>query len=336
MFLTDYWYAAAIENDVSDKPFGRIVCNEPIVFFRDRSGVIQALEDRCCHRHAPLSLGYLDGDQIRCGYHGWRYDGAGKCTDIPSQDSIPKLAKVQSYPAVERYGWIWVWIGDAEKADPAQLPDLSYLEDDEYRTWHHYIYGQAAHQLYMDNLLDISHTAYLHKQTIGTPEMTKEPLKIRRDGTTVHVNRLNRGATPGPAIKRWGNFEGTVDAQSDYSWQPPAVIKLRSTRRDEKFELQYWLTNIVTPETEKTTHFWFAWASKQLKDDPGYPADSRRAIEHTLGEDCEMIEAQQRIMDLKPGIQVFPGKADAPIVEVHRVLGELMAAEQEKLTQAAE
>jgi vanillate O-demethylase monooxygenase subunit len=324
-FLMNYWYGAALSDDVvAEKPFPRLICNQPIVFYRDSSSDVVALEDCCCHRQAPLSLGDVEGDLIRCGYHGWAFDGTGTCVEVPGQEFIPSAARVQRYPVVERSGWIWVWIGDAAKADPAQLPVLPWFEDSSYRQWHLYLHGKAAAQLFIDNMMDISHTGYLHKQTIGTREMTSA-LEVRRDGTRVCVDRINRNVTPGPAVKRWGGFTGKVDAFNNYYWEPPALCVLNPIRQDSENRLEYHLTNVVTPETETTAHFWFAWASDELMDDPDYPSDSYKAIHHTVMEDLEMVEAQQRIMDLKPNARPIPSTADEPIAAIHRVLDQLSA-----------
>ena len=324
MFLSDYWYGAALADDIGDQPFPRMICNQPIVFYRGAHGDVFALEDCCCHRQAPLSLGTIEDDSIRCGYHGWAFDGDGACIEVPGQTAIPKAAGVQRYPTAERYGWIWVWIGDAAKADTALLPKLPWFENSDYRQWHLYLHGDAAAQLFIDNMMDISHTGYLHQQTIGTREMTGE-LDVRTEGTRVCVDRVNRNVTPGPAVKRWGGFDGKVDSYNNYYWEPPALCVLNPIRKDGNRQLEYHLTNVVTPETETSAHFWFAWASNQLKDDPDFPDDTYAAIHHTVVEDLEMVEAQQRIMDLKPGARSIPCKADAPIAAVHRVLEQLRA-----------
>ena len=327
MFLRNYWYAGVLSTDVADKPFARKICNEPIVFFRTASGKIGALEDRCSHRHAPLSLGAVRGETIECGYHGFMFDCAGACMHIPGQKSVPPRAAIRSYPIVERAGWIWVWIGDPARADESRLPDLPWFGAQGWQWWHCYYHGKAAAQLYMDNLLDITHTAYLHQKTIGTPEVPDQPPKVRTEGTRVTVNRLNKNATPAPFVAKWGGFPGKIDAYTDYTWEPPSLIKLRTTRTDGVRTLQYWLTNAVTPETETTAHFWFAWACDQHLDDPGFKEQTYKGIAGgVLLEDFAMIEAQQRTMREWNGLpQIVPSQADAPLVAVHKVLKELFA-----------
>ena len=313
--LENYWYGAALSEDVGAEPFARLICNQPIVFYRDASGAVAALEDCCCHRQAPLSLGDVEGGIIRCGYHGWAFDREGACVEVPGQDVIPSSAHIQQYPVAEHAGWIWVWIGDSNKADIASLPDLPWFDDTDYRHWHLYLHGNAAAQLFIDNMMDISHTGYLHKQTIGTREMTAK-MRVRTKDTRVSVERVNRNVTPGPAVKRWGGFDGKVDAYNNYYWEPPALCVLNPIRQAGDKRLEYHLTNVVTPETESTAHFWFAWASNEIKDDPTFPDDTYKAIHHTVVEDLEMVEAQQRIIDLKPDVRPVPSRMDEPIAMV--------------------
>ena len=112
MFLRNYWYVAALDEEVRDRPLGRTILGEPVVLFRTADGALHAFEDRCPHRQLPLSMGKIVGDALQCHYHGLRFDGSGKCVRVPGQDHIPQNARVRTYPVVERYRWIWIWMGD--------------------------------------------------------------------------------------------------------------------------------------------------------------------------------------------------------------------------------
>ena len=116
-FLRNAWYMAGWDYELDTGLFGRTIMNEPIAFFRDASGKVNAVEDRCCHRLAPLSLGRIEGDALRCMYHGLKFDAAGTCIDIPGQERIPASMKVRSFPIVEKQKLIWIWMGDPALAD---------------------------------------------------------------------------------------------------------------------------------------------------------------------------------------------------------------------------
>src|SRR6516162_7413696 len=105
MFLRNYWYAAAWSSEITHDLLGRILLNEPVVFFRTRSGPIAAIQDRCPHRGFPLSRGRLVDDSLECGYHGMTFDCAGRCVRIPGQAKIPAAAHLRTYPVVERHGF---------------------------------------------------------------------------------------------------------------------------------------------------------------------------------------------------------------------------------------
>ena len=133
MFLKDCWYVAALDHELIDgKLMGRTLLGEHVLLFRGESGKVVALNDRCPHRGALLSKGRLEGDGVRCMYHGIKYDGSGKCVQIPGQDMIPPRLKVRGYPIVERSRFIWIWMGDAAKADatPAQDGTQPGAKDD--------------------------------------------------------------------------------------------------------------------------------------------------------------------------------------------------------------
>jgi phenylpropionate dioxygenase-like ring-hydroxylating dioxygenase large terminal subunit len=156
MFLRNYWYVAATDAEISRRPLGRMILGEPIVLFRAEDGTPVAFEDRCPHRHLPLSMGRLVGDTLQCLYHGLRFGRDGRCVYIPGQEHIPQAAKVRCYPVVERYRWIWIWMGDPMLADPAAIADFHWLDDPNWGAKGAYLHVEANWQLVVDNLLDLS------------------------------------------------------------------------------------------------------------------------------------------------------------------------------------
>jgi len=129
-FLMNCWYMAAWDHELIDgKLLARTLLEEPVLLYRGESGRVVALDNRCCHRGAKLSNGRLEGDDVRCMYHGLKFDPGGKCIQIPGQENIPKGLGVRSYPVVEKQHIVWIWMGEAAKADPALILDISYLDD---------------------------------------------------------------------------------------------------------------------------------------------------------------------------------------------------------------
>ena len=132
MFPRNGWYAAIWSKDLKAEPVARTFLGEQVVLFRGNSGTPGALEDRCCHRAAPLSLGAVEGDNLRCGYHGLTFDTKGQCVTIPGQDTVPAGASVRAYPVAERYNVVWIWMGDPARADESKIVELPWLASKEW------------------------------------------------------------------------------------------------------------------------------------------------------------------------------------------------------------
>ena len=195
MFLKNAWYVAAWDHEVTaDKPFGRVLLNEPVVMYRDTRGQLVALEDRCCHRHYPLNRGVIVGDRIECLYHGLQYDRTGKCVRIPAQEAIPATACVKSYPVVERNHWVWIWMGDPALADPAKIVDFKWLDHPLWRAKGTTFHVKGGYELVIENLLDLSHLTFVHKSTIGN-YATAEAAEVK-------VRRTDDDVTVGPRTYR--------------------------------------------------------------------------------------------------------------------------------------
>ncbi len=161
----DHWYPMAWSREVRPgKSFAASFAGEPIVVVRQKDGRVFALEDRCAHRQVPLSKGVVQGDAIRCSYHGWRYNSAGKCVDVPYLGKYKLPNGVRSYPCAETGGIVFVWIGAGAANRP--LPAIGAADDAAYKTRR---IGKtvACHYSFMhENLMDMHHQ-FLHRGTTG-------------------------------------------------------------------------------------------------------------------------------------------------------------------------
>jgi len=163
MFLKSAWYAAAWGDEVSKELFVRTVAGEAILLTRGDDGTPRALADSCPHRFAPLSAGCRTDGRIRCAYHGLEFDLDGRYVHNPHVTGArPAAARVRSYAVVERYGLVWLWLGDAGHADPARIPDFAFLDDPRWLVVHGTIHGSGHFELFTDNLMDLGHTEFLH------------------------------------------------------------------------------------------------------------------------------------------------------------------------------
>ncbi|MGE0734285.1 MAG: Rieske 2Fe-2S domain-containing protein [Alphaproteobacteria bacterium] len=327
MFLRNQWYAAALPAEIGGTPLARTICGEPIVFYRAGDGAPVAMEDRCPHRFAPLSKGKLKNGLIECAYHGLTFAADGRCVRIPGQASIPPRARVRTYPLVERWGWAWIWIGDAERADEALIPPFKWFDDPEWRGFHLYFHVPANWQLFADNLLDLSHTSFIHANSIGNPETAEIPLKTWVEGDRVLNQRVMHQVTPGPFVRGWGNFRDKIDRVSITEWRPPAHISVEARFEDATNKIVVMVVNPITPETETTTHFWMGWSRNFLLDDPAFTERARAENTGILQEDIDIIVAQQRIIDRNPNDRMLPINADAALIEARKIVDRLLASQ---------
>ena len=198
MFLKNFWYVAAEPQELDGGPLARIILGEPVVLYRRADGAPAALEDRCCHRRMPLSHGRVAGNDLQCGYHGLTFAADGVCVAIPNQTRIPPGARVRSYPCVERWGWVWIFPGDAARAEATPLPDFSQHGSAGWAAVGGYLHVGGNHQLLVDNLLDLSHVSFVHRGSIGTDDSAAK-LKMERGLDWVRLTR-NAGPMPPPPL----------------------------------------------------------------------------------------------------------------------------------------
>jgi phenylpropionate dioxygenase-like ring-hydroxylating dioxygenase large terminal subunit len=192
--LGDTWYIAGWAPEFEPSlPVSRMIAGEQMVLYRVPGGRMVGLEDRCPHRWAPLSLGRVEGEHIRCMYHGVKYGSDGQCVEVPGQDLVPKTLCVRSYPIVEKHHLVWVWIGDPAKAHPSRVPDLSVMDEPQWRLYQGVVEYKANHALISDNLLDLTHVRFLHERTLGRPVATVSGTPSGPPQVRAEPRRLDNG-----------------------------------------------------------------------------------------------------------------------------------------------
>ncbi|HXR85506.1 MAG TPA: aromatic ring-hydroxylating dioxygenase subunit alpha [Stellaceae bacterium] len=338
-FLRNCWYVAAEAGEVTRTPLSRLLLGEPVVLYRRADGTPVALEDRCCHRRAPLSKGKVIGDRLQCGYHGFTFDASGACVAIPGQDRVPPNLGVRGYPMVERYNYLWIWMGDAAKADAARIPDFSRAADPAWTTVHDRLPIAAHYQLMVENLIDLSHLAFVHAKTIGTDD-TRTVLRFDRGDDFVRVVREPIEVDTAPHNRKQGmgprcRLEKTID------FAPPSqvVIDIRTTevapQKNDPVSLGITVLNACTPETESSTHYFWTSARDYQRDDKQLDAFLYKVTVEAFNEDRDMLEAQQRCIALDPGAPTVSVNADGGSVQMRRLMAELVEREQGRAAAAA-
>lgn len=178
--LKNFWYGLAFSHEVTQNPTRLTVLGQHLVLYRTASGQPVCMSDLCMHRGTALSGGWTQGDCIVCPYHGWEFGPDGACVRIPAnQDDvpIPKKARVDAYPTVEKYGYIWAFLGDLPEAERPSLPDL----DDDFNSpntrviqgdYHWNVHYTRA----VENSMDIAHAPWVHGGAFGNREEPQVPI----------------------------------------------------------------------------------------------------------------------------------------------------------------
>ncbi len=338
MFLRNYWYVAASDAEIGRTPLSRVILGEPIVFFRTEQGTPVAFEDRCPHRQLPLSMGRLIGDELQCRYHGLRFGTDGRCVHIPGQDRIPQAAKARTYPVVERYHWVWIWMGDPALADPAAITDFHWLDDPEWGAKTSYLHVKANWQLVVDNLLDLTHLAFVHETTIGNLALAEHAkVNVTRAPNNVVVTRWIIDQDPPPTFQKVGGFTGKVDRWQIIDFVPPAFLRLdvgatpTGTGAPEGKRvggINMRNLNAITPETETTSHYF--WGQAHDFDVKNAETTNKifEQIRTAFLEDVDVFSGQQRNLDLMPNSPQLDIAADAGALQARRILARRHDEEQ--------
>ena len=336
MYLENCWYVAAWDHEVGEAPLARRLLGRPVVLYRRRDGRPVALEDRCCHRGLPLSMGRVRGDDIQCGYHGLTFAPGGACVSVPGQTTIPPGARVRGYPAVERHRWIWIWPGDPARADPALIPDLFWNGGPEWAVTGDYRHVDADYRLMIDIQLDATHVTYVHPDTLGSDSVQATPPKVSRKDGRVIIDRWLIGVEPPPIWALAGGFTGPVDRWILSRYEPPAGCLFDigaaeagtgAPQGDRGKGITNRTSHFVTPETGKTCHYFWVFARNYRIDDEGLTARMKPGIHQTFQEDVAVVEAQMRGLAGRGAPSQIDVNADITTIQARRLLDGLIEAE---------
>ena len=318
----------------------RTIVGEPVILYRTSHGTITVMEDRCCHRFAPLSRGRLEGDDIRCMYHGLKFAASGACIEIPSTDRIPKGVAVRTFPVLEQDRWVWVWMGDAARADPALIPRALGHEDPDYTVATGELHYDANYQLIHDNLLDLTHLSYVHENTLG-----------RKNTSWGQTQPMLQPIERGVRVQRWlrdslaasyaPEPDGTrVDQWSSYDFVVPGVFLLQSSGfpvgTAERFPegpdgikpmYKTVTSQAITPVTETSTIYHYSGGQFTRHTQEHRLRHQIELFGVAFREDKVMIEAQQEVINRSSGKLMMTLSFDRSVAQFRRLMSGLLEDE---------
>ncbi|MBD2838466.1 aromatic ring-hydroxylating dioxygenase subunit alpha [Pseudomonas sp. JM0905a] len=341
MFPKNAWYVACTPDEIEGKPLGRQICGEKMVFYRANEGRVAALEDFCPHRGAPLSLGFVENGRLICGYHGLAMGCEGRTESMPGQ-RVRGFPAIRSFPVVERYGFIWVWPGDAEQADPALIHHLEWAENPAWAYGGGLYHIGCDYRLMIDNLMDLTHETYVHASSIGQKEIDEAAPSTRVDGEEVITERHMEGVMAPPFWRMALRGNGLADDVAVDRWQicrftPPSHVLIEvgvahaghgGYHAPAQHKASSIVVDFITPESD--TSIWYFWGmARNFKPDDQALTDTIREGQGKIfAEDLEMLEQQQQNLLRHPQRNLLKLNIDAGGVQARRILERLVEAER--------
>lgn len=334
-YLRNCWYVAMWAAELGEPPLARFYLGEPVALFRDSAGVAHAIEGRCPHRFAALGHGRVVGDALECPYHGLRFDGSGACVFHPQAGAKVPDRQVRSYPLVERHALLWIWMGDADKADADLIPDFGWLDDGHWDVVRGSTRAEGHYELYSDNILDLTHVNFVHPM-LSAPVFTSGEYRFWQDETHAFSDYvgLNEHLSQGlaPVLGTSGRVQ---DFYGFVQWHAPAVLLFDyrwgepGTPREQCRSMPS--LHAFTPESADTTHYIWATGRDIARGDAEYSAQLHAALEYAFEhEDMPVIRDCHRQMmggefwGFKPLIL----EGDGGGVRARRILKRMIEREQ--------
>jgi phenylpropionate dioxygenase-like ring-hydroxylating dioxygenase large terminal subunit len=335
-FVRNAWYVLGWDSEIDAKPFARTICGVPVVAWRKLDRSVVAMRDACPHRMLPLSMGIKEGDAIRCRYHGLKIGPDGVAQEMPIKtDPVNTRVCAETYAIVERHRFVWIWIGDKAKADPALIPDLWPCSAPGWTFDGGYYAVKCDYRLVIDNLMDLTHETYVHAGSIGQPELMETPIATHAEGDAVTVTRWMAGVEAPPFWSMALRQTGLVDRWQICHFVAPssviidvgvAPVGAGATLADHDQGVRGFVIDVMTPESEGSTHYFWGMARNFDLDDMGFTARFKMQQGGVFLEDVEILEAQQRSIDANPDLKPRAYNIDEGGVRARRVIERLAGA----------
>lgn len=341
-WLNNAWYVAGWDAEIDSAPFARTICGVPMVFYRKLDRSVVAMRDACPHRLLPLSMGIREGDSLRCKYHGLKLGPDGVAEEMPLiSDPVNRSICAQAYITHERYRFVWVWIGDKDKADPALIPNLWPCATDGWVFDGGYYHVECDYRLMIDNLMDLTHETHVHAGSIGQPEIMEAGIDTRVEGDEVVVERWMPAIDAPPFWRSALGKDGPVDRWQVCRFLLPASVMIDvgvapvgagATLVSHDQGVRGMVVDFMTPETEGTHHYFWGMARNFNIDDPGFTARFKAAQGGVFAEDKVVLEAQQRSIAANPGLKLAAYNIDRGGVRARQLIARAIRAQQSEGT----
>lgn len=330
MYVRNQWYVAAWDHEIDRAPMARTICGEPVVLYRKFDRTVVAMQDACPHRLLPLSMGIKEGDSIRCRYHGLLVCSDGHAIEMPvPSERTHKSICAKSYPIVERFRFVWIWIGDTGNADPDLIPDFWPCSHPDWTFDGAYYHIKCDYRLVIDNLLDLSHETYTHQGSIGQREILDAPIETHAEDNQVVVTRWMAGIEAPPFWRNALKKEGPVDRWQICHFLAPssviidvgvAPVAAGATIDQHDQGVRGFVIDALTPESDTSSHYFWGMSRNFDIHDVGFTARLKAQQGGVFLENVAVLEAQQRSMLANPQLKLRAFSIDAGGVKARHVI----------------
>lgn len=333
---TNAWYVAGWDSEVDSAPLARTICNVPMAFYRRLDRSVVAMRDACPHRLLPLSMGLREGDSLRCRYHGLKLGPDGVAEEMPlKNDPVNRSICVETFVTHERHRFVWVWVGDKDKADPALIPDLWPCSAPDWTFDGGYYHIAADYRLAIDNLMDLTHETHVHAGSIGQPEIMEAPIETRVDGEEVWVTRWMPGIEAPPFWRGALRQDGPVDRWQICRFMLPSAVTIDvgvapvgagATIERHDQGVRGMVIDLMTPESETSHHYFWGMARNFDIHDTGFTVRFKNQQGGVFLQDKEVLEAQQKAICANPDLRLAAYRIDEGGTRARQIIARAIKA----------
>jgi phenylpropionate dioxygenase-like ring-hydroxylating dioxygenase large terminal subunit len=297
--LKNFWYAVEVSTAVTQAPRRVRVMGHDLVLFRSREGQVVALSSLCPHRGGDLAAGAVVEGCIRCPYHGWRFDAHGACRSVPANPPgapVPKRARIDAYPACERYGLVWLFLGDLPEAERPPIPPLPEFGQPGWKAQYGEFHFRAHYARVVENGLDFAHGPFVHAASFGNINQPEVPeYQVEHEEWGAHA-QVTLPAAPARGLWRYLGPKRRPDVPVRLSFFMPNLVRIHLRPRPG-WEVIIFDTNIPVDEGHTRT----IWLSLRnfLRGDWADPAAARQNLA-IFREDQPIVEGVRPVRPPSP------------------------------------
>ncbi|HSN70507.1 MAG TPA: aromatic ring-hydroxylating dioxygenase subunit alpha, partial [Steroidobacteraceae bacterium] len=319
--LVNLWYVVQESRNVRSQPLPVRLLGQDLVLFRNASGQVVCLSAVCVHRGASLARGRTVDDTIECPFHGWRYDAAGRCVRVPAHPdaAIPPRARVDAYPTIERYGWVWVFVGDLPEQERPPLPVLEAYGTEPWRFVHGDFLFRANWERTVENGLDASHAPFVHGTAFGDrdrPEVMDFSIERHEWGASGEITMF----PPKPSgLWGWRTPDRPPVKTSPHFHMCGVLVGLKL---EITAKMTIWIYTAHSPIDESTTRAWWVMGRNFLRS-PLLDRNTIRRNRRIFEQDAAVIEHVRPVHVPGNAREEVTVKSDALQIEFRRLVRRL-------------